>query len=256
MDSHRFDAITKGLSQARSRRSLTRFLGGLALGVLPATQLSREASAALLLGGERCTSKAQCKSGRCLNPDKCDCTQRSCRCTCACSNTSDPRIRCKQPSNPCKRMVCTDSGQCKVKNRTGSCQDSTGNTGTCLDGTCCIPNCAGKRCDADDGCGRNCDCTRGQACVSGTCGECPADTCTNPTPCGTTRLGDPCRCFTSTEDQVACITINEDARCQSTACSDSQCTTDLGKEAICVDFAGCPLGDTCRFWCLPKCDAV
>jgi hypothetical protein len=135
MDADRFDALSRALSTGHSRRRLTRLLGGLSLGGVLSALGGNEAAAAKLNGGARCTTKTQCKSGRCLNPNKCDCTKSGCRCTCACS--TDPVVRCIVPPNPCKRAVCTATGQCVMRNKcTKQAPGTCGRTGACSNGTC------------------------------------------------------------------------------------------------------------------------
>jgi hypothetical protein len=286
MDSSRFDALARSFSRSGSRRNVTRLLGGLALGPLAGALSLHGASAALLLGGERCTSKTECKSGRCLNPDKCDCRKKTCRCTCSCSRI-DPKVRCKQPSNPCKKAVCSERGVCLIKPKcpsdgnpctrdvcdNGVCShppDTTkngtfcNNTGRiCFDGVCCRRNCTGKTCGASDGCGGTCTCSdlctcpNGEACVGETCGACPADTCSDPTACGATSSDAPCFCLTSVDDQVMCVSSSpNDMSCMAEGCTDDECSKLFEKPAICVDFTGCPLGQTCATRCLVKCTEV
>ena len=155
---------------------------------------------------------------------------------------------CKKKCGPCKRCK---KGKCRLKKPDGT---PCGNGGTCQSGTCCIPSCAGQACDSSDGCGGDCTCDRGQACLSGTCGACPADAeCAN-TPCGQTNAGDPCRCVISVDEQATCVSINlADGLQVDETCEDTQCTAALGKTAVCVDFTGCTLGN---YWCLPECGAV
>ncbi len=250
MDAARFDALTKTLGTPRSRRSLARLLGGLSLGGVLSALTVRKAAAAKLNGGARCSSKTQCKSGRCLNPDKCDCTKKSCKCICACS-TTDPVVRCIAPPNPCKKAVCSATGRCVLQNKQNGISCGAGKV--CYRGTCCSPNCAGKKC-GPNGCGGSCgpcfggfcsqtgvcDCGPGKELCQGVCvGTCTSIEirkpgtcdccCTNgfmcderDTPCcsGIRNAGGNC---TGRSSGALC---SFDAQCASGECQDGTCTCD------------------------------
>jgi hypothetical protein len=209
MDDARFDALAKTFGSVHSRRSLARLLGGLSLGGLLSSVGREEAAAALLLGGARCTSKAQCKSGRCLNPDTCDCTKKSCRCTCACS-TTNPQIRCKQPTDTCKKAVCRVTGRCAT---TPKCADTNPCTqDLCTNGTCSHPTDPlkeGASCGGDKTCqDGDCACAPGRADCDGD-GSCEVDLTTDRANCG--------------ECGKVCELDNADALCENSSCIWDSC---------------------------------
>src|SRR5215213_814986 len=180
MDADRFDALSRALTTAHTRRRLSRLLGGLSLGGVLSTLASENAAAALLLGGARCSSKTQCKSGRCLNPDRCDCTRKSCTCSCACSRI-DPTVRCLTPANRCKKAVCSAAGRCVTRNK--------------ADGTDCDVDkqCSSGVCDTPPIC-QNGGCIDNFNCCSGIC-QCPRNEfnmCTNTGACTPSFTGSPC----------------------------------------------------------------
>jgi hypothetical protein len=158
MDDARFDALTKTLGTAHTRRGVTRLLGGLGLsGVLSALGTS-EALAAARKGGAPCTRNSQCKTGRCVGPagsKQCSCSRKF--------------RACVQPADPCKQATCDFD--------TKLCVTSQIATGECAP---CSPNCNGKNCGDSDDCDGICitnqGCDAGQACsAEGQCQlNCPA----------------------------------------------------------------------------------
>ena len=210
MDNRRFDALTRSLMTARSRRGVVRILGGLVSGAVPLAILGQDVEAAKLKGGARCTRGSDCKTGKCLSPGGCRCRKSSCRCKCSCSNT-DPIVGCKQPADPCKQAVCSDSGACVIEDVT--CPGEQ---------VCCKGACVDLRSDPNN-CGR--------------CGHsCPAGLCYNGA-CGCSGLPSDCPegCTCATRTPLP----NSTAACGGTdvACQD---------QTPCPNGdSDCPLGSTC-----------
>jgi hypothetical protein len=150
MDADRFDALSRALSTAHTRRRLTRLLGGLGLGGVLTTFGSEEAAAALRNGGYPCTTGSQCKTGKCLGSGKCSCSKDFPTCKqpapiqckkatcdfstkrCVTSN-KEAGAKCPDDGDPCTKNVCDGSGICiHPKEADGTlCPD-----GTCQDGDC------------------------------------------------------------------------------------------------------------------------
>ena len=234
MDEARFDALTRTLGTTHSRRRLTRLLGGLSLGGVLSALGGDDAAAALLLGGARCTRKAECKSGRCLNPDRCDCTKQGCTCTCACSKTTDPPVRCMTPVNPCRKNVCTDTGRCVLKPK---CADSNPCTDDlCDNGVCSHPHKP-----------NGLDCPGGK-CLDGTCEppECsvPADCPGTDTDCQTRTCSDGV-CGLSFAPAGTAITAQTAGDCQKTVCDGSGGTTNVADNSDLPDDGKDCTEDTC-----------
>ena len=234
MDDFRFDALARSLSEARSRRGIARVLGGLAAGGMLGVWRAEVAIAGARPGGAPCSKGTQCQTGKCLRNETCSCDLAQ-------------GITCRSDQNPCTREVCSDRGVCKYppnRNKNGTTCD-TGRV--CCDGDCL------ECCTADD-----CPATQPVCTTASTCAECPADTCSRPTACGTSSSGAPCFCLTSTEGQTMCVSSdNVNMSCMAAGCSDDECVDLFGKPAICVDFTGCSLGTPgCTTRCLTKCDAA
>jgi hypothetical protein len=129
-----------------------------------------------LLANAACTRPGQCCTGKCLRSGKCSC---------------DRNHPCPQPTNPCKKVVCSSTGRCVTKNKAAgtACPDD-GNPCTkdvCNDrGRCTHPNKKnGSICEAGKVCQSGVctstttctptSCTGGRECQSnGTC-ACPAE---------------------------------------------------------------------------------
>jgi hypothetical protein len=199
MDDRRFDALTKTLGTACSRRGLARLLGGLSLvGALTGLGVD-EAAAGRRIGGAACTRDRQCKTGNCLRNDTCSCSRK--------------HPTCKPPTNPCKTVTCNFSTKrCVSRNKTDGtgCADGTCVSGVCTDcgqinlacctngicragGTCvgfpfrCVP-CG----DAGQPCCDPSFCAQGECTVNRICGSCGG---LNQTCCirGTCDVGLTCR---------------------------------------------------------------
>jgi hypothetical protein len=113
MDANRFDALSRALTTAGTRRTTLRALLGTLLGsALPLDSSEAAAETRLVATDEvtaacgpakkRCKHSRQCCTGKCLKSGP---GQRG-KCSC---NASNP---CPQPSDPCKKSVCTSTGRC------------------------------------------------------------------------------------------------------------------------------------------------
>ncbi len=186
MDDARFDAFARTLGTTRSRRSLSRLLGGLGLGGGLSALTAQDAAAALRKGGSPCTANRQCKTGECVGPAESK--------KCSCSRTFPA---CKQPANSCKRAVCDFTlKRCVVRTKANGAACGTGRE--CCDGACVDTrsnprHCGGcgQRCQVNGICSAGtCTCVRGECMNSGgTC--CPASA-VRPIACrctGATNLG-------------------------------------------------------------------
>lgn len=142
MDGSQFDALARSLAAGRSRRGLSRFFGGLALGGPLALQ-RLQAEARGKKGKKRKKKRKKKRGGQTALPG---CTPN------------------------CFERTCGNDG-CG-----GSCGPCAGNE-VCQSGRCvCVPACGGKDC-GDDGCGATCGtCAAPRTCQGGQCvcpGDCP-----------------------------------------------------------------------------------
>jgi len=232
MDSDRFDALTRLLTSARSRRHTLSVLSGLAVGGLMSALGATPALAGLRTGGSPCARGTQCASGLCRNPKGCDCRQASCGCTCGCTQAHP---ECKGAANPCKQTACDVAAKrCATINTTNGTK--CWSNGTCRNGTCkCTTgalNCGGNRC-----------CQKNQACTSDRgCAACDASSkiCAGAAQCGYINVEGQrvaCGCFTSVDGATSCIAgfgvcqkCTHDADCDALA--------GAGK-SVCLDVTAC-----------------
>ena len=189
MDGSRFDHLVRSLTAVRSRRGLTRLLGGLAAAAVPLALGTGDAVAGSRIGGTPCTRDGQCLTNRCVGP------KGSKKCSC-----SSQFKQCKQPDNTCKRARChTDTQRCVVSNEPPDVVACTlpNAEGVCAGGACTVKacaagfgNCDGEHangCETDtntsaqhcgacnDPCGPNQTCVD-KVCTGGTtCPTCPGD---------------------------------------------------------------------------------
>ena len=176
MDADRFDGLARTFGQPRSRRSLTRLLGGLGLGGVLSVWGTTETLAATRNAGEPCTRGRQCKTGKCigLKGHK----------TCSCSG----RYECVSGAQ-CLHGGCFRSESCAAECTPGTtcgggmfatcyCSETVSGVAVCYanDGNFCAE---GKACDADN------DCPTGRACIDVSCigvNPCPDAVCLPPCP--------------------------------------------------------------------------
>ena len=163
MEASRFDALTRSFSVTRSRRSIARLLGGLAVGGGIGNRTVQQAFAALRNGGTPCTKNSQCTTGRCLKSGTCSCSSKF--------------LTCKQPGNPCQQASCNvETKRCVTRKKTNGTPCTVGGFGgTCVYGEC--TDCG----RINQGC-----CTNGICGAGGTCVGFPF----RCVPCG--DLGQPC----------------------------------------------------------------
>jgi hypothetical protein len=178
MDADRFDILARSLSTPRSRRSLTRLLGGLGLGGGLAVWGATETLAEKLNAGELCTRGRQCKTGKCIGLQG--------HKTCSCS----------------RRHECSDSGTGVTQCIHGGCFHSESCSG-CAPGPQCgaglrqcfcsqtvdsVPVCFASEdvCTGAKACDTNGDCPTGRGCITTSClgvvGTCPLAVCQAPCP--------------------------------------------------------------------------
>lgn len=270
MDNARFDALTRALTTASSRRGATRLLAGLFSGGALSALIVRGAAAAEHNGGAPCTRGGECKTGVCLNPKSCDCTKATCHCTCSCS-ASDPQVGCVKPDDPCKKAVCSANGVCQAKPKcadgnpctrdlcaNGNCShpaDTAKNGcscgkkgGACLDGMCVLPPTCndtvknGNETDVDCG-GDSSPCANGSACrgqddcASALCVSRVCQACAVNTDCGIDKHGQ-CLCETTNGGEKVCASGTEaQVATDCGECGAKYCLPN-GPGFICVDRCG------------------
>ena len=127
MDQRIFDDLTRAAAAGVPRRALLRgLLGGVLGGAGLLGPLGRGRAAAghgCRHAGRACTRDGQCCSGDCLGNNTCRCTRDG---------------QCPQPTDPCKKAVCTATGKCAIRNRADGAACAGG---ACQDGACaCIPS--------------------------------------------------------------------------------------------------------------------
>lgn len=174
MDGRRFDAMTKTLTSATSRRRVLRGLAGTVLGGLGVAVGRTEAEAAVCPSGKRsfgsfCSSNDQCQTGFCFKPDG-----GNNRCLCRDIN----RQPCGGPCSSCPQGNLCGNG----------CPESCANgvTNNCgPDGRCaCVRNADGGSACIERICSFD-SCSTGTDCGSGLCVNVPG-CCGQPNPfCGT-----------------------------------------------------------------------
>lgn len=260
MDSIRFDAITRRLGAAGTRRQgLAALVAGVAVQMIPGPGVE-EAEASCKGYKRRCKKKRHC-----CKQDGLRCKRGRCRCKKGwkhCPGTGDDCTRVKADANHCGTCgnACPPETPCCIN---GSCQELCG--GSCcadcfmdfLDGetpqpgtaTCCDPGagtfCKGNKHDpADDEC-----CWPDQECVDG---HCCSDGFQGAVICGGTCCAEAscCNGKCCPEGQV-CATVNGEQACVSASrpCTVSaECHT--GES--CVGGICCSGGRVCDDVCCPS----
>jgi hypothetical protein len=164
MDADRFDAIARSLTTPRSRRSLTRLLGGLGVAGILSVSGATETLAALRKAGAPCTRGRQCKTGKCIGIQG--------HKTCSCSRRYDCPAASQCLHGGCFRSescgaACTNTPLCGAGVHQDGCFCSQTASGVPV----CYANevyCSFEVCDADG------DCPTGRACVDVSCAGCGA----------------------------------------------------------------------------------
>ena len=171
MDDPRFDAFTKAFTTTRSRRSLSRLLGGISVGGVLSTL---GGTAALARCRPRCGPCKRCRNGRCRRkPDGTACgdglTCSGGVCAkepdCLGSSSLDP---CGFDLPPCCSDDCSFLAQhCECSGVGQPCHQTT---------DCCFAACIGFYCDGCRGEGQPCaedggGCCFGLSCRGGLCQE-------------------------------------------------------------------------------------
>jgi hypothetical protein len=254
VDPRHFDALSRALSGANSRRHLLTLLASLPVmgGLFGA--LEPEDANARRRGRRRKRQHQHGKGRRRRKNKKKQCTPESTAQTCAgkCGNVTN---NCNKPVD-CGSCACTPScDACFVcqdqgTNAPGVCVidptqagDACGDPGQVCqsDGSCvCVPNCDGKCGGAADGCGGTCTgtCATGLICIGQACvnpqGTCPtgADQCA--------RTGNSCN---GRSDCFCRITTEGDTRCGGNAIAGGGLNTcgECGSTADCLTkYPGIP----------------
>lgn len=195
MDPNHFDALTRSLSEARSRRGLLRTLAATALGGLGLAGLARGATAAPGSPDGNSAAAAFCHTlfGN---------TRAAGQCTSQAAHGQGLYSACKgDPNNYCDEActnIQTDTSNCGSCDNVCSGGDAC-NTPVCVNGTCDTAPLTGGACTVN---GQPGTCQSGtcvQICTSsfnGVCDSPPVPTC----------LGNPnCMCGTTTEGDIDCF---------------------------------------------------
>ncbi len=158
MDSERFDRLVQTFGRPRSRRSLTRLLGGMGLGGALSVWGTTETLAHRLNAGNPCTRGSHCKTGKCVGPRG----QKVCSCS--------TRHRCADGAR-CIHGGCFRSESCAAECTLGTpCRDGC----FCSETVSGVPVCYAneKFCTEGKACDANGDCPTGRACVNVSCVSC------------------------------------------------------------------------------------
>lgn len=264
MDSRRFDALTRTLAAAGTRRGVMSWLAALPLLGSPDTLLDVEARKKRRGKKKKKTCKGKKKCGKKCIPQSGCCSSGECGANGACVNNS---CQCNSGFKACNG-ACIPTSAC--------CPACTGNT-VCAAGTCvcaagfkacngaCIPNgdcCTNEDCPAGRVCSRgDCVCPSGEVVCGGVCcdlgpddevckinefgsktcqpGGCPeTDFCTDLDfyACGV--VGDiQCACLTSVGGASLCSDLQV-TQCDCT--SDADCHAAMGADAYCIPLGTVP----------------
>jgi len=251
MDGNRFDELTRGLADGRTRRAVLKAMaGGVVAGIASVFNSGDPvAAASCRKATEICRKNGDCCSNKCGPPDF---TGRS-RCVCV-TGTDCPR-----PSNGCKAatcingvcgqtdactggQICFQNGCCTPASPEVTCLNQCGNVinncgqtvacdpcctandgncstnaeccGVCIDGTCTDAAGPGEICDATD------DCQSGLTCCDGVCNECcQSNDCTiHPNDCGSVSC-DTGVCVTTYETDGTPTFVQTDGDCKKDVCN-------------------------------------
>ncbi len=158
MDAERFDGLARSLTTIRSRRSLTRLLGGLGLGGGFAVWGARETLAAKRTAGEPCTKRRQCKTGKCIGIQG--------HKTCSCSG----RYECPAGAQ-CLHGGCFRAESCSGCAPGPECGGDVFGECYCSQTVDGVPVCFAHEnaCTGAKACDANRDCPTGRACINTSC---------------------------------------------------------------------------------------
>jgi hypothetical protein len=266
MDGFHFDALTRTLTSAGSRRrALTGLLGG-TVGLFAAWAdeaaaknckkirnkkkrkrcLARARGCVSTCAGKRCGddgcagSCGACGGGRICDGGQCICPGGLTDCGDVCRNTQTNEAHCGGCGNPCDVAETCCSGSC-VTTQTdemhcGECGNGCDRSETCCSGRCVNTQSNDDHCGACDN-----DCTGNTVCQTGACfprSICPvnADLCPGPNIVCNSSGSPACECVTSTEDTTFCATAVSFCVTLTTTCTTSG---DCGSGEACVDVSGC-----------------
>jgi hypothetical protein len=283
MDGSRFDALTRSLTEPRSRRGLTQLVGALALGAPIALPLQ---SRAKKKGGKgkgkgkgkcRGKSKGKCKDGQNGDPnpngDTSAGVQRICdpaRCDGCCESGvcwgGDEDVACGADGVPCEDCL-SQGKKCQEQTCKGCDPDACAEqNGCCLFDTECAPGTSPDACGFG---GNICDvCPPGYPCVHRECCGLDGAPCDDSNPCcggrsceqGQCRCLDGVHCCDPAGSGTECPAIRPFC-CRSGVCD--QCCIDAhcGPEQRCHPFGDCvaclPNGANCTTnfgCCSDNCD--
>ena len=160
MDADRFDWLARSLTTTRSRRGLTRLLGGLGLGGVLSVWGATETLGAKRGGGTPCTKGSQCKTGKCIGIPG--------HKTCSCST----KVTCAAGSS-CLHGGCFRGASCAAECSQSSCGPGFVSC-FCSETVGGVPVCYGNEnfCTEGKTCNGNRDCPTGRACVDVSCVGC------------------------------------------------------------------------------------
>jgi hypothetical protein len=254
MDADRFDALSRLLSSARSRRAiLSTVLGALAGGAItaehaPVAAAKRRRTSSRRQGedittrshtgcvhaGLACTANSQCCTGRCLTGKVCSCDRST--------------NLCPKAKNPCKTIVCNAEGRCVTKNRVAGAVCSSDGTVCTKDicdgqGTCTHPPDTAKN-------GTGCE-SDGNPCTKDVCkdGVCRHPRKANGVSCGDGKVCHDGECCTPDCAAKFCGSDGCGGSCGECA-SNQTCSIDtccpLGHHKSCEPDPLVPGGDLCR----------
>lgn len=204
MENRTFDALVKGLAQARSRRSLLRAVVGLGSAAVAGSWLDTDTEAARRgfsgptlpfprtpepgpsCDPNTCYGCNSCVNGVCVG-DPTDCYVHECM-----ASVCDPDGGCSYPFDcrhgtsccPAHHICDTETGQCECNPLDKCCNVQCSNCLTCLDGACipdnslcpAVPACFAMICQANGYCNEVVDCRTGNGTpCCGQSGTCEAD---------------------------------------------------------------------------------
>ena len=245
MDAARFDALSRSLASASSRRTFLRPLAGGLVACLPF--VSHGETGAKKKRRRRNRKKRHTPPTcvpRCAGSDPCG--DDGCGTSCG---TCEPHQTCHHGTCLCV-PACAASNPCGDDGCGASCGSCAPNE-RCENDTCvCVPDCRGGAYCGDDGCGSTCSCDAQSYCQEETCVPCDP-----PCPVGERCVHGTCTCHqhdntcpNEADGQCSCISSVPDPPATFTAaCVDRNSACDLDRP--CTSNADCPVGSVCLLGC-------